>query len=409
MTDLSHRPPAGEADDRLRFPMPRPSSCPFGLPAEYERLRTEEPVARARLADGRQVWLVTRYDDVRTTLTHPGVSADLRTPGCPVPGGLPPLPAGIPVPYFRTDPPEHTTYRKLLLPRFTVRQVRNLRPRIQEIVDRTLDDMGEIGPPTDLVRTLALPVPSLVICDLLGVPYADHEFFQERAEIPLRRTSTPHEVLTAMGELRGYLGELLESKRRDPGEDILSTLAAVDSEGGQADRIVATAQALLNAGHETTANMISLSTLLLLDRPELVAELREDAARWPHAVEELLRYFSIGDLAAARAAVEDVEIGGQRIRAGDGIYALVGAANRDRDAFTDPEEFDIGRADQPHVAFGFGVHQCIGQNLARVELEIVLESLFRRFPKLRLDTDPAGLSFKNDSVVYGLHALPVAW
>ncbi|MEV5829030.1 cytochrome P450 [Spirillospora sp. NPDC052242] len=395
----------GDRAGNLRFPMERPDA-PFDPPPEYARLRAEEPVADATLADGRKVLLISRYDDVKSTLRDPRVSSDLRKPGCPVPGGGPPLPEGAPHPCFRTDPPEHTIYKKLLLPDFTVRKVNGMKPRIREIVRGVLDDMAGAGGPVDLNAAVAVPVPSLVICELLGVPYADHEFFQERTAVPLNRSSTPVEVKAAMTDLWDYLARLLAVKRADPGDDILSKLAASQAEERDA---VASAIAVLNGGHETTVNMISLGTAVLLERPGVLAELRADPGLWPGAVDELLRYLSIGDLSVARAALDTMEIGGRTVHAGEGMFLLVGAANRDADAFPDPDEFDVRRPRHRHIAFGHGMHQCIGQHLARAELEIVFAELFGRFPGLRLAVPASELSFKKDSHVYGLRSLPVEW
>ncbi|WIX91749.1 cytochrome P450 [Amycolatopsis sp. DG1A-15b] len=394
---------------RQAFPMPR-SGCPFDPPPEYARLREEDPVAGAVLADGMPVWLVTRHADARAALTDPKISGDLRSAGCPVPGGGPAIPPGVRPPFARTDPPEHTLYRKLLLPSFTVKRVKAMRPRIREITGELLDAMAARPGSADLVEALALPLPSLVICDLLGIPYADHEFFQSRAKVVLSRASSPARFHEALRELREYMIGLLAAKRAEPADDILTKLVQAQAEHDIPDEDLATtAQALLNAGHETTANMISLGTVLLLRHPETLAELKADAALWPGAVEELLRYLSIGDLVSPRAAKEDVRIGDRVIRGGEGMFVLTGSANRDPAAFPDPDRFDVRRSARHHLAFGYGVHQCIGQNLARAELEIVLEALFDRFPALRVDTPVADLAYKRDAALFGLHDLRVSW
>ena len=394
---------------RQAFPMRR-SGCPFDPPPEYARLREEDPVAGAVLADGMDVWLVTRHADARAVLTDPNVSGDLRSAGCPVPGGGPAIPPGVRPPFARTDPPEHTLYRKLLLPSFTVKRVKAMRPRIREITDELLDAMAAGPGSVDLVEALALPLPSLVICDLLGIPYADHEFFQSRAKVVLSRASTREEFHGALGELREYMIGLLAVKRASPGNDILTKLVAAQaSHDIPDDDLAITAQALLNAGHETTANMISLGTVLLLEHPEALASLRADPTLWPGAVEELLRYLSIGDLVSPRAALADVRVGDHVIRGGEGMFVLTGSANRDPLAFPDPDRFDVHRSARHHLAFGYGIHQCIGQNLARAELEIVFEALFDRFPGLRVDTPVAELPYKMDAALFGLHELHVSW
>ncbi|MEV6800344.1 cytochrome P450 [Micromonospora rifamycinica] len=407
MTDVvSDSPPEAGRPEGNRFPMPR-TGCPYDPPPEYARLRAEEPVTRAVMPDGRTVWLVTRHADVQAAMSDPRISVNLRSPGFPAPGAGPALPADMPVPLFRTE--EHDAYRKLLLPHFTVRRIRAMRPQVQQIVDDVLDQMIAAGPPADLVEALALPVPSMVICDLLGAPYTDHEFFQTQAQTALSHTSTPEQVGAALGELRTYLAGLLDERRRKPTDDLLTKLVEAQAQYGSRDPdVVATAQALITAGHETTANMISLGTLVLREHPQTLAELVRAPEGWPAAVEELLRYLSIGDLIAARAATDDVEIGGRTIHAGDGMFLLIGSANRDEAVFEDPEAFDVTRASRHHLALGFGVHQCLGQHLARLELEVVFETLFRRLPELRITSSVGELEFKT-AAIFGLQSLPVSW
>jgi pentalenic acid synthase len=407
MTDPSAAP-ATEADRPApNFPMRR-GGCPFDPPPEYARMRGEGPVARAMLGDGQPVWLVTRHADVRAVLTDPRISGDLREPGMPVPGGGNRSPAGVPYP--RTEAPDHSFWRRLLLPRFTVRQARRLRPRFQQLVDDTLDAMARLPQPADLVEAFALPIPSLVICDILGVPYEDHAFFQAKARVMMDRHSTPEQLHDTVAAIRAYMTELFELKRAHPADDLLTTLVQAQAEYDIGDDDLArVAQAVLNAGHETTANMIALSVLLLLDNPGTLAELRADAGLWPDAVEEMLRYLSIGDLVSPRTTTGDIPIGDTMMRAGDGLFALIASANRDAAAFPDPDTFDIRRGARHHVAFGYGVHQCLGQNIARIELPIVFETLFRRFPDLRVDKPLAELPYKHDAAIFGLHEIPVRW
>jgi cytochrome P450 len=393
------------------FPMPR--RCPFGPPEEYERMRTEEPVARVRLRDGGTAWLVTRYDDVRQVLTSPAFSSDIRRPGMPaVSPEIVAVARRQQPPFVRLDPPEHTFYRRMLISEFTVKRVKAMRPGIQSVVDKALDDLLRRTPPVDLVEEFALSVPSLVICRLLGVPYSRHEFFQDRARTLLSRDSTGEQVRTAWGELHAYLDTLVDEKLREPADDLLSRLVVNHLRpAGELARqdLLTTCALLLNAGHETTANMISLGTVALLEHPDQLAALHRDPELLPAAVEELLRYLSIADLVPARVATEDVDLGGTRIRAGEGVIALLAAADWDPAVFDDPDTLDLRRGNRHHVAFGGGVHQCIGQNLARAELEIALATLFRRIPTLRVAVPVADLPYKDEGVVFGLHALPVTW
>jgi cytochrome P450 len=261
------------------------------------------------------------------------------------------------------------------------------------------------------VQALSLPVPSLVICELLGVPYADHDFFQSRSKLLFSRTTSPQTRQGGIDELRSYLDDLVTGKEREPSEDLLGRQVLRQRETGTEDHaaLVSLAFLLLIAGHETTANMISLGTVALLENPEQLAVIKADPGKTPAAVEELLRYFTIVDTATSRLALEDVGLGGVHIRAGEGVIALGNAANRDPAAFDDPDALDVERGARHHVAFGFGAHQCLGQNLARTELQIVFDTVFQRIPELRLATTVGDLPFKDDVVIYGLHALPVTW
>ncbi|MHA6804460.1 cytochrome P450 [Salinifilum ghardaiensis] len=386
--------------------LPITRSCPYAPPAEHRRLQQEEPIAHVTLPSGESAWALTRHADVRTVLTDPRFSSDRRHPGFPrlLPGQR--IDPQFTPSLLGMDPPEHGPARRAVLGEFTVRRMAALRPRIQEIVDEHIDAVLAGPRPADLVSALSLPVPSLVICELLGVPYDDHEFFQARSSRLLSRAVTPDDRAQALSELLDYLGDLIAVKEQAPADDLLSRQLA-----GSEDReqLKSLAFLLLVAGHETTANMISLGAMTLLDHPEDLRALREDPSRIPPAVEELLRYFTIAEAAIARVAVEDVEVGGVVIRAGEGVLALANTANRDPDAFADADELDIARGARNHLAFGFGAHQCLGQNLARAELEIVLETLFRRIPGLRPAVAPDALPFKDDATVYGIHEFPVTW
>lgn len=409
MATLGPTTPAGEADAPRSFPMRR-SGCPFDLPPEYATLRSTEPVSRAVLPDGSDVWLVARYTDIQAALTDHRISSDSTIPGSPRPGGSGVDREGRRSSFVRMDPPEHDVYRKLLMPDFTMHKIRALRPRIQRMVDDALDVMQDSEQPADLVQQLALRVPSTLACDLLGVPNSDHHFFQSRALVLLDRTTKLEDARSAVMEMRGYMIGLLEEKRRNPGDDILTKLANAPAELELQDSDLAgAAQSVLNASHEATANMIALGTLVLLENPGTLAELNADPALWPKAVEELLRYLSVADLVSPRIAKEDVEIAGQRIAAGEGLYLLTGSANRDKDLFDNPDTFDIHRSTRGHMAFGYGKHQCLGQNMASAELDIVFQTLFRRFPNLRCAVPIEELSFKHESTLFGVYELPVTW
>ncbi|GAB3976642.1 cytochrome P450 [Plantactinospora veratri] len=362
-------------------------------------------MARVTLPDGSTAWALSRLEDIRAMLTDPRFSSDRQRDGYPLQSPGQQRANQRPV-LIELDPPEHGTARRAVVGEFTIKRMNALRPRIQQIVDDCLDAILAGPRPTDLVSTLALPVPSLVICELLGVPYADHDFFQSRSANLLLRSAPAQERFAAAQEIREYMATLIAEKAKTPGDDLLSRQLG---RGADHEDLAGLGFLLLLAGHETTGNMISLGTMTLLERPEALAALKRDPAVTPQVVEELLRYFTIAEYVTSRIAVEDVEIGGVLIRAGEGVVTLANAANRDPAAFTDGDTFDIDRAARHHIAFGFGAHQCLGQNLARVELQIVFDSLFARIPDLKLAVPVDELSFKDDSTVYGLHSLPVTW
>lgn len=398
-------------DDPLHFPVSR--TCPFDPPAEYAKLRAEAPISEVVLPTGARAWLVTRHADVRHILADPRFSADRRNPGFPAQdAAVGAIASGRRPPLLSMDDPEHAQARRSVVGEFTVAKVQKLEPRIQQITDSHIDAMLDGDRPADLVRALCLPVPSQVACELLGVPYADHEFFQTRSAVMAGRLGSREEIMNAHREMRAFLDGLVAAKENDPpGDDLLSRLIAKQRAAGTVDHdgLVGMAGLLLAAGHETTANMISLGVLGLLQNPDQRAAIRNDPAKTPQAVEELLRYFTIGGSGPGRVALEDVEIGGVLIRAGDGVIALAQAANRDPDAFDDPNTLDVTRGARHHVAFGFGTHQCLGQNLARAELRIVFDTLFRRVPTLRLAAEFEALHFKDPANIFGLYHLPVTW
>lgn len=393
------------------FPMTR--GCPFDPPSDLAQLQQEEPISRVRLWDGSTHWLVTRYEDVRQVLLDPRFSANSHLPGYPWQSPGTKARREQSRVFIFMDNPEHDQHRRLLTRYFAIKRVEGLRPRIQQIVDELIEKMLAGPRPVDLVQAFALPLPSLVICELLGVPYADRAMFHRTSRILIARTSTPEQALAAAKEITDYLGDLVEAKLDDPGDDILSHLAVEQLRTGGMTRkeIADMGQLLLVAGHETTANMIALGTLALLRNPEQLAEVREsdDPALIASTVEEMLRYLTIVHSGRRRVALEDVEIGGRLIRAGEGVIAATDIANRDPEAFPEPDQLDIHRKARHHVAFGYGIHQCLGQPLARVELQVVYSTLYRRIPTLALAQPFEDVDFKHDMLVYGVHSLPVTW
>jgi cytochrome P450 len=411
MTETVSSPPTGIADAEV----PVPRGCPFAAPAEYEQLRTQAPISRVRMPGGREAWWVSRYSEARAVLADHRFSADRRRENFPLANNDPTTRER-----FRSQPPNmlsmdgaaHAEARRAVIGEFTVRRLAALRPRIQQIVDGFVDAMlASPERPVDLVKALSLPVPSLVICELLGAPYTDHDFFQSRTTRLIRRNTLPAERQRCFEELRGYVDELITRKEREPGDDLLSRQLARQREAGAIDHgsLVSMAFLLLIAGHETTANMISLGVVGLLNQPGQLAAIKADPGRTPLAVEELLRYFSIVDMVTSRVATEDVRIGGVTVRAGEGVVISGLSANWDPAVFDNPAQLDIERGARHHVAFGYGPHQCLGQNLARLELQIVFDTLVRRVPDLRLAVPVDQVTFKTDANIYGAYELPVTW
>ncbi|WP_030619442.1 cytochrome P450 [Streptomyces fulvoviolaceus] len=395
------------------FPMERTARCPFDPPPLLRTLQAGQPVSRVRLWDGSTPWLITRHADQRALLADPRISADVTREDFPHHSSSARERSRQGLTFLSVDDPEHSRLRRMVTAPFTNRRMEALRPSIQRIVDELIDGM-ERGPrPADLVEALALPVPSLVICELLGVPYADHDFFQKRSRLLVDRQAPRDAALQAQAELRDYLDGLIGAKLADPADDLLSRLAVDRLENGELDRLdlADLGVFLLIAGHETTADMISLGTLALLEHADQLAELRdaEDPAVVAGAVEELLRYLTVTHGGRRRMATGDLAAGDVTIRAGEGLILATDIGNRDPAAFEDPDRLDIRRETRRHLAFGFGPHQCLGQALARIELQVVYGTLARRLPGLRLATELDELRFKHTGQVYGVHELPVTW
>ncbi|WP_208446855.1 cytochrome P450 [Streptomyces sp. SUK 48] len=394
-------------------PMPRAAGCPFDPPPALKELQSERPVSRVRIWDGSSPWMITRHEDVRALLGDPRISADPRRPGYPHRSAATQERDRSRSTFLTMDDPEHARLRRMVTAPFTIKKVEALRPSVQRIVDDLIDKMLAGPHPTDLVEAFALPLPSLVICALLGVPYEQHDFFQRHSRVLVRRTSTREELLAASEALTDYLDGLLAAKLANPEDDVLSQLAVQRVATGELTRRQAAEVGvlLLVAGHETTANMIALGTVALLRNPDQLALLRgsDDPKTVASAVEELLRYLNIVHSGRRRVALEDIEVGGELIRAGDGVIFANDIANRDPGLFPDPDRLDLTRDARRHVAFGYGIHQCLGQPLARVELQVAYSTLYSRVPTLALATDFDQLEFKHDGFVYGVYELPVSW
>lgn len=390
--------------------LPRTRTDPFDPPPEYTLLRKEAPISRFVWPNGVEGWLVTRYHDARALLSDSRLSINrFNSPPPNLSAGRKPS-VMLPKSLVAMDPPEHTPWRRLIVREMTPRWARSMEPRLVEITRGYLDRIRESGPPVDLVSALNFPVPSKVICDLLGVPDSDHAFFQEQAGIRSEVGAAPERVDAATGALYSYLDELVRDKRASGADDLLGRLARAEIDGRPAphDIVVGQAMLLLIAGHDTTANMLGLGTATLLRERGLIDHLW-DTEQATALVEEILRMQAIIQYGIVRRAVADIEIDGVRIAEGDWVVASLASANRDETRYTCPHAVDVAQRGAPHLTFGYGVHQCAGQSLARVEVRVVLRELFAAFPTLRPTVPVEELAYREDMFVYGLFSLPVEW
>ncbi|WP_214403495.1 cytochrome P450 [Pseudonocardia lacus] len=405
----------------------RAASCPFDPAPGLEERRGQGPVQPLELLNGARAWLVTGFDEARAVLADPRFSSDrvryrdatqlqpheVAEMAAAAERGEPVCPAPIENRedgmFVFMDPPEHTRLRRLLTGQFTVRRMKALEARVTEIAVEHLEAMKAAGTEADLVPAYALPLPSLVICELLGVDYADRDRFQVNTSIALNANASDEDRARAGGELYTFIAQLVAAKRATPGDDIVSGLIH-DADPPLTDaQLIDVSLVLLGAGHETTANMLALGAFALLENPEQLAALRDDPAVVDNAVEELLRYLSIVQLGVSRVATEAVTIGGATIPAGATVIVATPEVNRDTRHWSDPDRLDLRRDRAPHLAFGHGVHQCLGQQLARIEMRVGFTELLRRLPDLRLAVPAAEVPLRNDMLIFGVHSLPVAW
>jgi cytochrome P450 len=393
-----------------------PASFPFAedLSAdsapELARLRAKAPVARVRLPDGQLAWLALRYADVKLVFNDPRFSREAATrPGAP---SVSPSTA-VPGMLIGLDPPEHTRIRRLVSRAFSSRTIDAKRPRIQQIVDGLLDNLRDHGAPADLVSLFSYPLPLTVITEILGVPYADRDQFQQVVAVIMSASAHPPEkVHAAIGELVDYLRRLIERKRAEPTDDLLSALIAARDEGDKLSEteLLNNAHLILAAGHDTTANHLSNSLVALLRHPDQLALLRQHPELIPNAVEVLLRYVQLETTGPVRIALQDGELSGIPIRAGEAIIASGHIANSDPETYPDGRRLDLTRTEPvPHLAFGHGPHHCVGAALARLELQIALGTLLARFPTLRLAVPAEQLRWRPGMLMRTLEELPVTW
>ncbi|MEU1689471.1 cytochrome P450 [Micromonospora sp. NPDC005707] len=389
-------------------PSPELKSKPPSL-TDAPVLGRTAPVRQIALPHGALAWLITNGDEVRHALAHPHLIKD-----GPLEGGFPGLPPELALAMssdvLHSNPPDHGRLRKLVSAAFTRRRTEALAPRIQELTDDLLDAFADRDQ-VDLVPALTFPLPFKVIAELLGVPAEDSEIFQGWANTITQGTlARPEEFIGAATRLVEYARTLIELKRREPADDLLSGLVGV-SDGGDRlseDELTSMVFLMLIAGHATTTNLIGNGVHDLLTHPETLAAVRADPERLPTAIEEFLRYEAPLRMATPRRAAEDVSIGGATIPRGDMVFISLVAANHDPALFAEPERFDIGREKNAHLSFGHGLHHCMGAPLARLEARIAIGTLLARFPKLRLAVPPEQLTRQTSILMNGWESLPVA-
>ncbi|GGS80993.1 MULTISPECIES: cytochrome P450 [Streptomyces] len=384
------------------LPAQRRPGCPFDPPAELLDARRHGPISRYTHPGGKPGWMITGYDMVRSVLADPRFSSRKELMNV-VDFEIPPAPPGE---FLLMDEPQHSRYRKPLVGKFTVRRMRLLTERIEQVTADCLDAMEKAGPPTDLVTAFAKPIPTVVICELLGVPYEDRGSFQEQIDTFMGGEASDEELIAAYTATQEYLAGLVAAKRANPTDDVLSELTGSDLTDEELKGI---SLLLLSAGFDTTANMLSLGTFALLQNPAQLAALRADPALTDQAVEELLRYLSVAKT-FWRTALEDVELGGRTIEAGTTVVLSYHTANRDPERFTDPHVLDLRRPYEGHLAFSHGIHQCLGQQLARIEMRVAFRALVDRFPTLRLAVPAEEVVLRPETAdIFGVKSLPVTW
>ncbi|MER5360585.1 cytochrome P450 [Streptomyces sp. NPDC002785] len=367
-------------------------------------LRAKAPVSKVSLPFGMDAWVVTGYEESKAVLgsadgfstdfahlaTNAGVAAEQS------PGGL-----GF------SDPPVHTRLRRILTPEFTMRRLRRLTPRIDAIVEERLDAMEARQGPVDLVQEFALPIPSLTICELLGVPYEDRQDFQQLAMDRFDLFGGTTAPFGAMSESLAYFRNVVKMQREEPGDGLLGTIVKEHGDSVDDEELAGLADGILTGGFETTASTIALGSLVLLQNQHVFERIRTDDAMAARFIEEVLRYLSAVQIAFPRFAREDIEIAGVVIPRGDMVLCSLSSANRDTAYIMDDGRFDPHRNTSGHLAFGYGIHRCIGAELARMELRSAYPALARRFPRMHLAVPPQDLAFRKLSIVYGMESLPV--
>jgi cytochrome P450 len=392
------------------YPIPR--TCPFHPPSELDRLRRNDQLSRVRLWSGQEAWVATRFDEARIILTDRRFSSNPKIPGFPLISKshvalVSQSTSALP----QMDPPEHTKLRRILAPYFGQRQAENLRPSVQNIVDRRIDRLLQQSRKTDLVADFAVPVASSVIAILLGLPISDREFFASRTAVRFDRRSVPEEATRAQEDLESYISSLIDLRIHTPGQDLISELVSNYLISGPLSKseIEVIGTTILQAGHATVANAIPLGVLSLLQDQVQKEALMNGSIPLPNAIEEIFRFHTIGDIGLPRIALQDVQVGSVMVRAGEGVIVSLPAANRDPNRFPDPNQLKLDRDEGVNLTFGIGIHHCIGHDIARMEMEVAVETIFRRMPGLELAVPLNQIQVETKFSLHGIRTLPVTW
>jgi len=400
---------AAPTQDLSPFPVRR--EVPLEPPALYAWARSNRPVCPVRLWNGKRAWLVTRYDDFKALLQDSRFSSSFAHPDFPAVTAARAQVDKQNRTFRGMDNPQHQHYRRMLTKEFSVKRVAQLRPMIDATAAMLVEELKRRGPPADVVEDFAIKLPGIVLCQLIGAPQSDHPFLRKCVTVRHGLQQTPGAVQETAGELFRYVRGLIESKRTQPGDDFLTRMLTEYVDPGilSIDELADIGAEILMAGFDTTANTISLGILLFLQHPAEIEKLRRDPGLIAGAVEEVLRYLSPNQFSPRLVALEDVELRGEKITAGEGLFLLNAAANRDASVFPNPDVFDINKDSALQVALGYGIHQCLGQMLARAELQAAYLALLTNLPGLRLAVPEEELVFKTEMQMYGIYHLPVTW
>ncbi len=398
----------------LPLPYRREPSCPFDPDKEFTRLRAEEPISRIPLNGGDTAWLITRFADAREVLSDDRFSSELTPMGIVLPEPenrtlAEELTSRQPGAFIEYDPPEHTRLRQLVNGEFSAQRMRALQPRVEQLVEEALDAMEAAGPPVDLVQMFALPIPTAIIGEMIGMPSEMMFDFPGLSQIMTDVMAPVEKLIPARDEMRAQMADLVARQRHDPGDNMLGRIIRQHGDAVDDAELAGIALLFLIAGHETTANMLGIGTAALLHNPDQLALVRDNPDLVENAVDEIVRYVSIPNHGEIRTAMDDVTIGGTLIEKGDQVLISLPSANRDEARFVDPDRLDVTRPPRTHLAYGHGIHYCVGRPLARLEMHVAFPALLRRFPTLRLAIPFEEVAFRWSNVTYGVHSLPVAW